>query len=351
MNQSSSLLYQRSASRLFRMMLFLGVAFSSVAMFFSLKIFPAAGLVIDSLRNKLEAICGCTEHFNFIHHPLLFTTLLVLSGSTLVAFSIGLIKIITLQVATRRFIRSQQVRIRTANPLIDKLAKKTKLEGRIAEISSEKPLVFCYGLAKPMIFVSSATADNFSEDELEAILLHEKHHLIFRAPLKLFLAKTMRYLLFFIPGTRALAKEFSKITEVAADEYAINLIESIDSFRRAFGKMLRFCQNSRQDNYHIARFATENTDRIASEAFTKPARTIRSFSIALLSVIALAFVSSTTTASFSNSVHSGHNSGICDIHSPTQKAYTPADAASDGACSMDEFVINAHSSFSCPNHL
>ena len=83
------------------------------------------------------------------------------------------------------------------------------------------PQAFCAGLLRPRIFVSTATLDALTDDELEAVLAHESHHARCRDPLRLFLARTVSDALFFLPGMRETASRYAALAEVAADGAAV----------------------------------------------------------------------------------------------------------------------------------
>lgn len=85
----------------------------------------------------------------------------------------------------------------------------------------DTPQAFCAGLLRPHIFVSSAALRALTEDELEAVLAHERHHAHCRDPLRLLFARTVSDALFFLPGMREIASRYAALAEVAADGAAV----------------------------------------------------------------------------------------------------------------------------------
>jgi Zn-dependent protease with chaperone function len=89
-----------------------------------------------------------------------------------------------------------------------------------------EPQAFCAGLVRPRIFVSTGAVRGLSPAELEAVLMHERHHLVRRDPLRILLARALGEALFFVPAVKRLARRYEQLAEVAADEAAIAAVES-----------------------------------------------------------------------------------------------------------------------------
>lgn len=63
------------------------------------------------------------------------------------------------------------------DPLINELAHKLKLAGRIEIVTYAAPEAFCYGLVRPRICLTSGLLAVLTPEEIEAVLRHERHHL------------------------------------------------------------------------------------------------------------------------------------------------------------------------------
>jgi Zn-dependent protease with chaperone function len=87
--------------------------------------------------------------------------------------------------------------------------------------ADEAPQAFCAGLLRPRIFVSTGAIAALADDELQAVLAHERHHAGCRDPLRLLLARTASDALFFLPGMRQLADRYAALAELAADRAAV----------------------------------------------------------------------------------------------------------------------------------
>jgi Zn-dependent protease with chaperone function len=95
------------------------------------------------------------------------------------------------------------------------------LEGRVYLVDSEDYFSFCVGFVKPRIFISQAVADCLTREELSALLLHEKHHVLNRDPLKVLFCNTLKSALFFSPAIKDLYRAYLVRKEIAADQFAI----------------------------------------------------------------------------------------------------------------------------------
>jgi beta-lactamase regulating signal transducer with metallopeptidase domain len=103
------------------------------------------------------------------------------------------------------------------SPLVSRLG----LEGKICLVKSETPLCFCAGFISPRIYVSRGMITKLTLEELEALLLHEKHHLSNRVPLKILAGRCIASILFFVPLLQDLLQRYLIEAEIAADQSAI----------------------------------------------------------------------------------------------------------------------------------
>lgn len=105
---------------------------------------------------------------------------------------------------------------------LDALTSRLSLEDKVDLLDCEVPLCFCAGFISPRIYLSRRTMEKLTPRELEALLLHEKHHLENHAPLKILVGKLVVSALSFIPILRDMLKRYLIETEIAADQSAIN---------------------------------------------------------------------------------------------------------------------------------
>ena len=104
---------------------------------------------------------------------------------------------------------------------LELLTHRLGLKGKVHLLDSEAPLCFCAGFIRPRVYLSRRTVEKLTPEELEALLLHEKHHMESYDPLKILLGKLVVSALFFIPVLPAILKRYLIEKEIAADQRAI----------------------------------------------------------------------------------------------------------------------------------
>lgn len=82
-------------------------------------------------------------------------------------------------------------------------------------------LAFCAGLLRPRVYLSTGTLAVLDDDELDAVVAHERHHAAQRDPLRLFVSGIISDGLFFAPALRRLTQRYADLAEIAADQAAV----------------------------------------------------------------------------------------------------------------------------------
>ncbi len=95
------------------------------------------------------------------------------------------------------------------------------LKDKVHFLDSEVPFCFCAGFISPRVYLSRGMVEKLEPHELEALLLHEKHHLENYDPLKMLLGRLVVAALFFIPALRDILEQYLIEKEIAADRSAI----------------------------------------------------------------------------------------------------------------------------------
>ncbi|HXM54351.1 MAG TPA: M56 family metallopeptidase [Candidatus Dormibacteraeota bacterium] len=93
---------------------------------------------------------------------------------------------------------------------------------RVRCIASSDPIAFCAGAICPVIVVSEGLADRLDDDELDAVLLHEHHHLREREPAIRAAAEAAAEVLFFMPIARWWSRRRTEQAELRADRAALD---------------------------------------------------------------------------------------------------------------------------------
>ena len=120
----------------------------------------------------------------------------------------------------RRMVRNL-ARLRVPEDELLPLLRRLDLVGKVVLVDSSDPLCFCAGFRSPLIYVSRGTLATLTGEELEALLIHEKHHLENRVPLKILFGRCLTSAFFFIPYLRDLLQKYLVEAEIAADDHAI----------------------------------------------------------------------------------------------------------------------------------
>jgi Zn-dependent protease with chaperone function len=83
---------------------------------------------------------------------------------------------------------------------------------------------FCAGLLRPRIYVSEGAVRRLGDDELAAVIAHERMHRARRDPLRIATARLLGEALFFAPPVRVIARRYDTLAELAADDHALAAI-------------------------------------------------------------------------------------------------------------------------------
>ena len=88
-------------------------------------------------------------------------------------------------------------------------------------VRDERPLAFCAGLIRPRVYVSRGAVATLDADALGAVLAHENEHARRRDPLRLATGRVLAQALFFVPGLAELSRRQQSLSELGADERAV----------------------------------------------------------------------------------------------------------------------------------
>lgn len=105
-------------------------------------------------------------------------------------------------------------------------------------VEDERPFAFCYGFFKPRVCVTTGMLNLLNADELRAVLLHERHHVVSRDPLKILISRALGIGLFFLPAAKDLRDRYLVGKEIAADASAALTVRSEVPLASALLKLL-----------------------------------------------------------------------------------------------------------------
>jgi Zn-dependent protease with chaperone function len=191
-------------------LLWLGVALVTL--------FPAPLVPIATLYH---ALCGAVPALAILGNllpPLPLALLLLLLGVVLV---VALVTGVQELIGTRRVVRGLA---HFAIPLplrVASLAHGVGLDGRLTYLATPAPTAFCAGLLRPRLTLTAGLVDRLNDAELTAVLLHERHHLRCRDPLRYLLLHVLTAGLFMVPLALVLQRWVETRMELAADRAAL----------------------------------------------------------------------------------------------------------------------------------
>jgi beta-lactamase regulating signal transducer with metallopeptidase domain len=231
---------QRKANIIFFQILGIGLSFLVILLLLGISLYPKLLTISKSLLGRLETICGCTNHFSFINHPFIFTSLILLTLGLVLFFCFSIVKIVKFRNLTTKFIKANlKKKKKNLSVKLKDIIDSVDLEGQLIEIDSRSLVIFCFGWHKPKVCISSGLVNYLSRSELKAVLLHEKHHLDVHEPLKIFIVKLINRILFFVPGLKMLARQYLTFSEMSADQQATNDFQDKVPLARALYKIIK----------------------------------------------------------------------------------------------------------------
>ncbi|MDV7765291.1 M56 family metallopeptidase [Peribacillus sp. CSMR9] len=114
----------------------------------------------------------------------------------------------------------------------------------ILVVNADQPLAFTLGFRRPFIVLSTGLIQLLELDELEAVVEHEAFHKKRYDPLVIFILQLISHSLWFVPLTKWCYKNYKIISELLADEYAINKMGTDLGISAALLKLIKhFCSD------------------------------------------------------------------------------------------------------------
>ena len=109
---------------------------------------------------------------------------------------------------------------------------------RVDVVADDRPFAFTYWFVRPRVCVSTGLIRRLAEDELRAVLSHERYHVERRDPLRIVLARYFAAGLYVVPVVDDLVAHFTMVKEVAADEDAVRAMGSVRPLARALYSLM-----------------------------------------------------------------------------------------------------------------
>lgn len=209
----------------------------------------AAGVVFSGAWQIFSASPGTSEECGCNLTPILGTRewlTLGLAGLFAAGVLFGVLYALGTMVRTRRMLRRLTIE---------------RSAGDVVYFRGGRCEAFTFGLLHPKIALCAHCLESLPSAELEAMRVHEAHHVARRDPLKLFLVNALARVFFFMPLLRTLSKAYRTVVELEADEKVEN--------REALGGALLRLADASQDVVATAQFTSVINTRI--ERLVNPA--------------------------------------------------------------------------------
>jgi hypothetical protein len=106
-------------------------------------------------------------------------------------------------------------------------------------VDSPDVFALCHGLCSPQVVLSRGLVELLTPEELDAVLIHERHHQAHHDPLKTLLARTLAAVFFFVPVVPELMDRYLQLKELDADRAAMRGQPDDLAMASAFCKVAR----------------------------------------------------------------------------------------------------------------
>lgn len=115
---------------------------------------------------------------------------------------------------------ARQARLPRLPGVVASAARAVGIDDVLDVVDAPRPFAFVYGCRRPRICVSSGLVARLTDEELMAVLYHERWHLWRRDPARLLLVRAIAAGFAFVPAVPRLAEQHALAMELAADRHA-----------------------------------------------------------------------------------------------------------------------------------
>lgn len=176
---------------------------------------------------------------SLLTHGSLYYTLSIFLISTVIAATL-LVTAINIGKQIFGFHRfKEQLMLLKDSRLSEQYNRKFEGHKKILVVRSGQSFAFTMGLKSPAIVLSTALIDLLAEEELKAVIEHERSHQNNHDPLILFVLHIIAQSMWFIPLTNWCYLNYKIISEIVADEYAIRKTGSEIGLSSALLKLVK----------------------------------------------------------------------------------------------------------------
>lgn len=135
--------------------------------------------------------------------------------------AVGLWSFVTQLLASRRLGRRVGELTLPGDPRVERAAAPLTLVREVALVDCAESFSFAFGVFAPRVVVSRGLVETATEEELVAVLEHERYHVRNLDPLKVLFARALPPTFFYLPALRLFEERYVAGRELAADRVAL----------------------------------------------------------------------------------------------------------------------------------
>jgi Zn-dependent protease with chaperone function len=185
--------------------------------------------------------CMSLFHEDSLYYFLIITFLNAIIAYTMLVTAVKLVK----QYMGSRKMKARLLALREIKQTAWLIERFRPANQHVIVIRHTQPLAFTVGLRRPLVVLSSAMVDMLGDGELEAVVHHEIYHQQSYDTLKIFALQLVAQSLWFIPLFRWSLRNYSIMSELMADEFAVQQTGSEHGLGSA---LLKLIKNAFSDN-------------------------------------------------------------------------------------------------------
>lgn len=120
--------------------------------------------------------------------------------------------------------RAMRLPTRSVPVAVTRAAAPLALEARVTVAADDRAWALTRGFLRPVVVLSSGLVAHLNPAELAAVLAHERHHVLRRDPLRLWVARAACAAFLWLAPARRLLRAFVLASELAADAFAMERV-------------------------------------------------------------------------------------------------------------------------------
>lgn len=133
---------------------------------------------------------------------------------------------------------TETARLNVLPPRVAQAAWAVGIAGQVDVVETTRPFGFAYGWVRPRICISTAMVEQFTDEEIRAVLHHERWHAERRDPARLLVVRTIGRVFGFLPPIPRLVRHYTLVMEIAADRRAVSAMGNHRGIAGALAKVI-----------------------------------------------------------------------------------------------------------------